>query len=237
MPSADVEEAAKTAVKARTINNGQSCIAAKRFIVAEGVYDQFERRFVEGMERLRVGDPLEETTDIGPLATSDVLEDLDEQVRKSVEAGARVLTGGRRMERPGNYYAPTVITDIPVDSPAYREELFGPVALLFRVRDTDAAVRLANDSIFGLASSVWTEDEAERRRFIEEIDGRVRPAFAFRRRQAFGLRARAERLRHTRVRQHQDRLDKGSSRILSHRDGVKNRRDSIVQDSIVKEPF
>ncbi|HYY58077.1 MAG TPA: NAD-dependent succinate-semialdehyde dehydrogenase [Pyrinomonadaceae bacterium] len=170
MPSADVEEAAKTAVKARTINNGQSCIAAKRFIVAEGIYDEFERRFVEGMERLRVGDPLEEATDIGPLATSDVLEDLDEQVRKSVEAGARVLTGGRRMERPGNYYAPTVITDIPVDSPAYREELFGPVALLFRVRDADAAIRLANDSVFGLASSAWTNDEGERRRFIEEIE-------------------------------------------------------------------
>jgi succinate-semialdehyde dehydrogenase/glutarate-semialdehyde dehydrogenase len=170
MPSADLEEAVKTGIKARTINNGQSCIAAKRFIVAEGIYDEFERRFVEGMERLRVGDPLEEATDIGPLATSNVLEDLDEQVRKSVEAGARVLTGGRRMERPGNYYAPTVITDIPIDSPAYREELFGPVALLFRVRDTDAAIRLANDSVFGLASSAWTQDEGERRRFIEEIE-------------------------------------------------------------------
>ncbi|HEV2913366.1 MAG TPA: NAD-dependent succinate-semialdehyde dehydrogenase [Pyrinomonadaceae bacterium] len=170
MPSADVEEASKAAVRARTINNGQSCIAAKRFIVADAVYDEFERRFVEGMEQLRVGDPMEEETDIGPLATSDVLEDLDEQVRESVEAGARVLTGGRRLERPGNYYAPTVITDIAKNSPAYTEELFGPVALLFRVRDAGEAIRLANDSVFGLASSAWTNDEAERARFIRDLE-------------------------------------------------------------------
>jgi succinate-semialdehyde dehydrogenase/glutarate-semialdehyde dehydrogenase len=170
MPSADMEEAAKTAIKARTINNGQSCIAAKRFIVAESIYDEFERRFVEGMEALRVGDPLEETTDIGPLATADVLKDLDEQVRKSVEAGARVLTGGHRLERTGFYYAPTVITDIPVDSPAYSEELFGPVALLFRVRDAEDAIRVANDSVFGLGSSAWTNDEGERSLFIKELE-------------------------------------------------------------------
>jgi succinate-semialdehyde dehydrogenase/glutarate-semialdehyde dehydrogenase len=170
MPSADLDEAAKTAIKARTINNGQSCIAAKRFIIAESIYDEFERRFVEGMEALRVGDPLEETTDIGPLATRQVLEDLDEQVRKSAAAGARVLTGGHRLERPGFYYAPTVITDIPKGSPAYEEELFGPVALLFRVRDAEEAIRLANDSIFGLGSSAWTNDEGERARFIEELE-------------------------------------------------------------------
>ena len=170
MPSADLDEAAKTAIKARTINNGQSCIAAKRFIIAESIYDEFERRFVEGMEALRVGDPLEETTDIGPLATEQVLKDLDEQVRKSAEAGARVLTGGHRLERPGFYYAPTVITDIPKGSPAYEEELFGPVALLFRVRDAEEAIRLANDSTFGLGSSAWTNDEGERARFIEELE-------------------------------------------------------------------
>ncbi|HEY6188395.1 MAG TPA: NADP-dependent succinic semialdehyde dehydrogenase [Pyrinomonadaceae bacterium] len=170
MPSADLDEAAKTAIKARTINNGQSCIAAKRFIIAESIYDEFERRFVEGMEALRVGDPLEETTDIGPLATEQVLKDLDEQVRKSAEAGARVLTGGHRLEGPGFYYAPTVITDIPKGSPAYEEELFGPVALLFRVRDAEEAIRLANDSIFGLGSSAWTNDEGERARFIKELE-------------------------------------------------------------------
>jgi succinate-semialdehyde dehydrogenase/glutarate-semialdehyde dehydrogenase len=171
MPSAELDEAVKTAIKARTINNGQSCIAAKRFIVAESIYDEFERRFVEGMEALRVGDPLEETTDIGPLATADVLRDLDEQVRRSVAAGARVLTGGRRLsERPGNYYAPTVLTNIAKDSPAYSEELFGPVALLFRVRDAGEAIRLANDSIFGLGSSAWTNDDGERALFIEELE-------------------------------------------------------------------
>ncbi|HEX8137759.1 MAG TPA: NAD-dependent succinate-semialdehyde dehydrogenase [Pyrinomonadaceae bacterium] len=170
MPSANLEEAVETAVRARTINNGQSCIAAKRFIVAEAVYDEFERRFVEGMKALSVGDPFDETTDIGPLATPSVLKDLDEQVRKSVEAGARVLTGGRVLERRGNYYAPTVLVDIPKSAPAYREELFGPVALLFRVRDASEAIRLANDSVFGLGSSVWTNDEEERARFIAELE-------------------------------------------------------------------
>ncbi|MCA1849776.1 MAG: aldehyde dehydrogenase family protein, partial [Acidobacteria bacterium] len=122
MPSADLEEAVQTAVKARTINNGQSCIAAKRFIVAGEIFDEFEGRFVSGMEALRVGDPLDETTDVGPLATPQILKDLHEQVHKSVAAGARILTGGKRLDRPGNYYAPTVLTDIPKDSPAYREE-------------------------------------------------------------------------------------------------------------------
>ena len=170
MPSANLEEAVKTAVKARTINNGQSCIAAKRFIIAEEIADEFERRFVAGMDALEVGDPMDEATDVGPLATVEILADLEEQVRKSVEAGARLLTGGKRIEQPGNYYLPTVLTDIPKDSPAYREELFGPVALLFRARDIDEAIDIANDTDFGLGSSVWTNDEAERVRFIEEIE-------------------------------------------------------------------
>jgi succinate-semialdehyde dehydrogenase/glutarate-semialdehyde dehydrogenase len=170
MPSADLDEAVKTAVKARAINNGQSCIAAKRFIVAGEVYDEFERRFVRGMEALKVGDPFDEATDIGPLATADILDTLEEQVRRTVAAGARVLTGGKRLERPGNFYAPTVLAGVPKDSPAYREELFGPVASLFRVRDAEEAVRLANDTTFGLASSAWTRDEPERARFIEEVE-------------------------------------------------------------------
>jgi succinate-semialdehyde dehydrogenase/glutarate-semialdehyde dehydrogenase len=170
LPSADLDAAATTAVKARAINNGQSCIAAKRFIVAEAIADEFERRFVRGMEALTVGDPLDATTDIGPLATEAILTGLDEQVRQTIAAGARVLTGGRRLDRPGYYYAPTVLTDIPKETPAYREELFGPVAALFRARDSDAAIRLANDTTFGLGASVWTNDPAERARFIDEIE-------------------------------------------------------------------
>src|SRR5262245_508511 len=170
MPSADIKEAAKTAVKARVINNGQSCIAAKRFIVAEEIADEFERRFVAGMESLKVGDPMDEATDIGPLATEDMLESLKEQVRETVAQGARILTGGGPLTRPGYYFAPTILTDIHTDSPAYIEELFGPVASLFRVRDLSEAIRLANDTTFGLAASAWTNDGEERDRLIDEIE-------------------------------------------------------------------
>ncbi len=170
MPSADLEAAAATAVTARTINNGQSCIAAKRFIVHADVYDEFERRFVEGMRALRVGDPMDPATQVGPLATAAIRDEVAEQVRRSVEAGARLLTGGGAPDRPGWYYEPTVLADVPEDAPAYHEEIFGPVAALFRVDGVDEAVRLANDTVFGLGSSVWTRDEAERRRFVEEIE-------------------------------------------------------------------
>jgi succinate-semialdehyde dehydrogenase/glutarate-semialdehyde dehydrogenase len=170
MPSADLEKAVSTAVTSRTLNNGQSCVNAKRIIVHEEIAGEFERRFVESMAALRVGDPMSEDTDMGPLATSQMLEDVADQVRKSVEAGARVLTGGEPMDEPGNFYPPTVITDIPKDSPAYREEIFGPVASLFRVRDIDEAIHLANDTAFGLSSSAWTNDPAEQERFINEIE-------------------------------------------------------------------
>jgi succinate-semialdehyde dehydrogenase/glutarate-semialdehyde dehydrogenase len=170
MPSAALDAAVRTAVRARVVNNGQSCIAAKRFLIAEPIADEFERRFVGAMEALRIGDPMEESTELGPLATPRILEALDDQVRRSVAAGARLLTGGRRLERPGNYYAPTVLTDVPSAAPAACEELFGPVAGLFRVRDIDAAIRLANATSFGLAASVWTNDETERARFIDEIE-------------------------------------------------------------------
>jgi succinate-semialdehyde dehydrogenase/glutarate-semialdehyde dehydrogenase len=170
MPSADFESAVKTAVKARTINNGQSCIAAKRFIVHTEIYEEFARRFVAAMEALKVGDPSDETTEIGPLATESIAEELDEQVRKSVAAGARVLTGGERLRRAGNYYAPTVLADIPKNSPAYAEEFFGPVALLFRVDSIDEAIAQANDTTFGLGASAWTRDERERARFVAEIE-------------------------------------------------------------------
>ena len=170
MPSADIEAAARVAVKARTINNGQSCIAAKRFIVHDRVADDFTQRFVNGMRALSVGDPMSGDTDIGPLATRQIAEDLEKQVDESVRRGAKVLTGGKRKSGPGNYFEPTVLTDIPVDSPAYRDEMFGPVAALFRARDIDDAIRLANDTAFGLASAAWTRDEAEVDRFIRDIE-------------------------------------------------------------------
>jgi succinate-semialdehyde dehydrogenase/glutarate-semialdehyde dehydrogenase len=170
MPSADLAAAVETAVQARTINNGQSCIAAKRFILAQEIAEEFERGFVRAMEGLRIGDPMEETTDLGPLATADILQTLEQQVRESVAAGARLLTGGRRLHRPGYYYAPTVLAEVPEHAPAFREELFGPVAALFRVRDIEEAIRVANATDFGLGASVWTNDEGERARFIDELE-------------------------------------------------------------------
>jgi len=175
MPSADFETAVTTAVKARTINNGQSCIAAKRFIVHAQIYDQFENRFVEEMKDLRVGDPMDETTGIGPLATEQILKDLEEQVQLSVAAGAKILTGGHKFKansklEGGNFYEPTVLADIPKDSPAYRDELFGPVATLFRVANIDEAIELANDTTFGLGAAAWTHDESEIKRFIDELE-------------------------------------------------------------------
>jgi len=169
-PTADLDAAIETGVKARIVNSGQSCIAAKRFIVFDRIAETFERRFTERMKALKVGDPLDAATEVGPLSTRDVLHDLAEQVRESVDKGARVLTGGTILDRPGNFYAPTVLADIPRDAPAYTDELFGPVASVFRVRDIDAAIRIANDTSFGLGSSVWTNDPAERARFIDEIE-------------------------------------------------------------------
>jgi succinate-semialdehyde dehydrogenase/glutarate-semialdehyde dehydrogenase len=170
MPSADLDRAIKTAVQARVLNNGQSCIAAKRFIVDSRIADEFERRFVAGMAALRVGDPMDEATDVGPLATRSILEELDAQVSRSVAMGATLLTGGHRIERPGNFYAPTVLAGVPENAPAYREELFGPVAAIFRARDIDDAIRLANDTAFGLGASAWSADAAEQQRFIDEIE-------------------------------------------------------------------
>lgn len=169
MPSADFTSALKTAVTARTINNGQSCIAAKRFIVHEDIYDEFESRFVERMQSLRIGDPMDKATDIGPLATRGILEDLDEQVRKSVDMGAKVLLGGEPMDRKGYFYPPSVLTNIPEGSPAYWDELFGPVASLFRVSNLEEAIRIANDTDFGLGSAAWTNEEAEQARFVEHL--------------------------------------------------------------------
>lgn len=170
METADIAKAAGAAVKARTINNGQSCIAAKRFIVHERVATAFTDRFVEGMRSLRIGDPMLPETDIGPLATRQIADDLEKQVAESVRLGARVLTGGKRVSGAGNYFEPTVLTDVPVNSPAYRDELFGPVAALFCARDLDDAIRIANDTSFGLGAAAWTRDQAETDRFIRDLE-------------------------------------------------------------------
>jgi succinate-semialdehyde dehydrogenase/glutarate-semialdehyde dehydrogenase len=170
MSSADVDLAVDTAVKARVINNGQSCIAAKRFIVAENIADRFESGFVAKMKALKVGDPMDAATELGPLATADAVVSLQADVDATVKAGARVLTGGKPVEGQGNFYAPTVLSNIPKDSPGYREEMFGPVACVFRVKDATEAICVANDSRFGLGASAWTNDAAERERFANEID-------------------------------------------------------------------
>ena len=169
-PSADVDAAAATAVKARTINSGQSCIAAKRFIVHESIAARFEDRFVEEMAALKVGDPMDPAVDVGPLATPSIASEVDGLVQKTVAAGARVLLGGKRLPGPGNFYAPTVLADVPPDSPAAVEEIFGPVASLFRVPSLDAAIALANRTRFGLAASAWTRDDDERDRLVREIE-------------------------------------------------------------------
>ena len=170
MPSADVDRAIATAVKARTLNNGQSCIAAKRFIVHEAIAERFLDGFAAGMQALRVGDPLDPATQLGPLASTRLAEELETQVQESVSLGARLVCGGRRTAPGSAFFAPTVLTDISRESPAYRDELFGPVGCVFVARDVDDAIRIANDTRFGLGSSAWTNDPAEQQRFVRELD-------------------------------------------------------------------
>lgn len=170
MPSANLEVAIRTAVAARTINNGQSCIAAKRFIVHEAIYAEFETGFAAGMEALQVGDPMKPTTDVGPLATAKLLQELEEQVESAKRAGGRVLTGGERMLGTGNYFEPTVLAGVPRNAAICREEIFGPVAMVFRVGSLEEAIEAANDTPFGLGASVWTKDSEEQTRLIRELD-------------------------------------------------------------------
>jgi succinate-semialdehyde dehydrogenase/glutarate-semialdehyde dehydrogenase len=170
MPSADLDKAVATAVKARTINNGQSCIAAKRFIVANEIYDEFTAKFVAGMKALKIGDPMDEATEIGPLATPQIVNDLADQVQKAIESGARVLTGGNKVAGPGNFYEPTVLDNIDPTTPISCEEIFGPVAMLFRAENIDEAISLANVTSFGLGSAAWTNDSDEQAKFINEIE-------------------------------------------------------------------
>jgi succinate-semialdehyde dehydrogenase/glutarate-semialdehyde dehydrogenase len=170
MPSADLDNAVSIAVTARMINNGQSCIAAKRFILHEKIYDEFLKRFVAAVSAVRIGDPMDGATELGPLATAAIRDQLDQQVKASVSAGAKLATGGKKLDREGYFYAPTILTDIPPHAPAARDELFGPVASVFRAKDLADAIRIANGTAFGLGASAWTSDDGDRNRFIAEIE-------------------------------------------------------------------
>lgn len=171
LASADLEAAVSFATTARMLNNGQSCIAAKRFIVVEQIADEFENLLLEKFAALKIGDPMQPDTDLGPLATPDLVKELDQQVQATIQNGAKLLIGGHPLsDRPGNFYPPTIITKIPPGSPAEQEEFFGPVALLFRVPDIDVAIKVANSTPFGLGASAWTTNDQERDRLIEEIE-------------------------------------------------------------------
>jgi succinate-semialdehyde dehydrogenase / glutarate-semialdehyde dehydrogenase len=169
MPSADLQAAAQVAAVARCINNGQSCIAAKRFIVHDAVYEEFEQLFVKEMSAKSVGDPMLDSTDVGPLASEQQRDDVEDLVADAAAKGARVLCGGASPDRPGFYYLPTVLAGITTDMRVYYEEVFGPVASLYRVADIDEAIDLANVTEFGLGANAWTNDEAERSRFARDL--------------------------------------------------------------------
>ncbi len=171
LESANIEEAVATGVKARMLNNGQSCIAAKRFIVSESIADEFQSQLITQFQALTIGDPMQPDTDIGPLATPTIRSELEQQVQAAVKQGGKILLGGETMtDRPGNFFAPTILTNIPPDAPIAQEEFFGPVALLFRVANIDEAIALANNIPFGLGASAWTNDSTESDRLIAEIE-------------------------------------------------------------------
>src|SRR5436305_5117336 len=170
MPSAKLDDAISTGVKSRMVNSGQSCIAAKRFIIADAIYEKYVAQFVEKMQKMKLGDPVDETTEVAPLSSENILRGVDEQVQKSVAAGAKILCGGKRADRAGYFYEPRVLAEIPKSAPAYREEVFGPVALFFRAHDREEAVAIANDSTFGLGASVWTNEPAEQEFFSHELE-------------------------------------------------------------------
>mgnify|MGYP002639203575 CR=1 FL=1 len=166
----DIEEAVKVGVLARILNNGQSCIAAKRFIMVDEIADEFERKFVKKMEELIVGDPMDEKTELGPIAREDLLEELDWQVKESVKQGAKLLTGGNRIDREGAFYQPTVISNVAKGMLAYNEELFGPVAIMIRVKSEKEAIDIANDTPFGLGASIWTKNIKRAKELAKQID-------------------------------------------------------------------
>ncbi len=170
MPSADLEKAVNTAVLARIVNNGQSCVAAKRFLIHRDIYDDFLEQFKSRFAALKTGDPTESDTDVGPLATSAILDELDDMVEATIEAGATRVVGAKRRDGTGFFYEPGILADIPNDAPAFSEELFGPVALVFKVEDIDDAISLANATRFGLGSAIFTNDKKEIERAATEIE-------------------------------------------------------------------
>jgi len=170
LEDANIDEAVKTAVTARLINNGQSCIAAKRFIVVEKIYDEFEKKFVDAMSKVMIGDPMNKETELGPIAREDLLNELDSQVKQSVKKGAVVLCGGKRINREGFYYEPTILSNLSKGMPAYDEEIFGPVASLIKAKDEDDAIKIANDSEFGLGASLWTSNISKAKELAVKIE-------------------------------------------------------------------
>ncbi len=216
MPSANLDEAVQTAVRARCINNGQSCIAAKRFIVHESIYAEFEKKFTEGMKKLKVGDPMDLATEVGPIATAAGASELEDQVKRAVASGAKLLAGGKRVNGPGNFYEPTVLANIPKSNPVYYEEIFGPVAMLFRAKRHRRSHRDRQrfrfrpgvecvDQRRGRARAFHRRDRS--RRGVRQRHGGFRSAAAVRRREEFGVRARAEQFRDPGVLQYQDGVD------------------------------
>lgn len=169
LADADLDQAARVAVTARFQNNGQSCIAAKRFIVVESVAEAFEQKFVEATAKMHVGNPLDRETQIGPVARGDLRDALDRQVQASVKMGARVLLGGKPLAGKGHFYAPTIVTDVTPEMPMFREETFGPAAAVIHARDTEHAIELANDSIFGLSCNLWTRDIKQARKLASRV--------------------------------------------------------------------
>jgi succinate-semialdehyde dehydrogenase/glutarate-semialdehyde dehydrogenase len=169
MPTADIPAAVESAVTSRCLNNGQSCISAKRFLIHESVYYEFSSRFTEAMASQIVGDPTLPETNIGPLAAPRFLDNMLRQVKSATDAGGRILTGGTQLDGPGNYFPPTVIADVPRDAAIAKEETFGPLALLFHVHSITDAIALANDTPFGLGASIWTNDLTEQQRFITDL--------------------------------------------------------------------
>jgi succinate-semialdehyde dehydrogenase/glutarate-semialdehyde dehydrogenase len=170
LESANLNDAVQVAVTSRTLNNGQSCIASKRFILLDKIADRFEELLLNKFRELKVGNPLDPNTDIGPLATPSILHDIVQQVNKSLAMGAKAIIGGKPIEGQGNFYPPTILKDIPPDSPAMSEEFFAPVALLFRVKSLTEAIELANSSVFGLGASIWTNDQSEADIAIRDIE-------------------------------------------------------------------